>query len=556
MSRFVLVSLVLLIPTVSQIQGELRKGSTPAKLESRFTIDTRLPAIAIAALDQRMPLTRLTPAIITKDLCLYRYPVTTSNPACQEHINQSLGYYYSYVYMEAARSAETAVTLDPQCAYGWLCLHRALERWGQKNAQQALEKAKELMPQANHREQMLIQALLQDKGMWPNTPPSSRRSSAIATLDSLLTIYDDDEEGWFARAQLSNGPGAVVFYKALLRINPLHPGASHELVHFFENYQRPALGWPYAQAYMASTPGIAHSFHMQAHLAMRIGKWAHTCDWSAHAIELERAYHKSMNLNPKEDSQFDHHLETLMRSLIHDGRFVEARAIEKEVQESHFQRTAWLGHQFRLHQGERNWPEVEKIIAEVRKTDKARASYLAALMYLDREDPARAAAEVDVLRQEQQKRKTDRLLEQRFWETQGRLFCKQGQDQEGCKLLQRTVDRIKNDYQAHSWGNGGYWMEQWGIGALEAGNATIAEEAFLEALAHDAGSVRGALGMQALCDRLGRHDEAHRFALVADRCWRKADRKDLDSLRADMYRKAARIHPPSSATSARQSNSP
>ena len=51
-------------------------------------------------------------------------------------------------------------------------------------------------------------------------------------------------------------------------------------------------------------------------------------------------------------------------------------------------------------------------------------------------------------------------------------------------------------------------MESWGVGALEAGNAVDAEEAFQEALAHDAGSVRGALGLWALCDRLGRTEEA------------------------------------------------
>ena len=33
-----------------------------------------------------------------------------------------------------------------------------------------------------------------------------------------------------------------------------------------------------------------------------------------------------MNVKPKDDHQFDHHLETLTTSLIHDGRFREARA--------------------------------------------------------------------------------------------------------------------------------------------------------------------------------------------------------------------------------------
>ena len=55
------------------------------------------------------------------------------------------------------------------------------------------------------------------------------------------------------------------------------------------------------------------------------------------------------------------------------------------------------------------------------------------------------------------------------------------------KLLKKLVDATKNDFFHHAWGNGAVYMESWGIGALEAGSATDAEEAFQEALAHDAG---------------------------------------------------------------------
>ena len=66
-------------------------------------------------------------------------------------------------------------------------------------------------------------------------------------------------------------------------------------------------------------------------------------------------------------------------------------------------------------------------------------------------------------------------------------------------------------------------MEYWGIGALRANRLADAEEAFQEALAHDAGSVRGALGMMVVCERQGRTEEMNRFAELAQRCWRKAD---------------------------------
>jgi hypothetical protein len=317
----------------------------------------------------------------------------------------------------------------------------------------------------------------------------------------------------------------VPFYKALCRVNPLHPGANHELVHFYENVRRPALGWVHAENYIKSSPGIPHPFHMQAHLATRLGRWDKTSDRSARAIELERAYHKEMNVKPQQDQQYSHHLEILTISLVHDGRFVEARAIKEEATRCGYHH--WLPW-FRLHVGERNWPDALKIIDQYKK-DKAMASYLRAVLYLRQGDVSRAAPEIEVLRQAYQKRKNDRKLELRLWETQGLLLCLTGAADAGVKLLERAVKKTQNDYSHHAWGNGAYYMEAWGTGALLGGKLDVAEEAFLEALAHDTGSVRGAMGLQVLCERQGRLDEARRYAALAHKFWRHAASHDFDA---------------------------
>jgi tetratricopeptide (TPR) repeat protein len=100
---------------------------------------------------------------------------------------------------------------------------------------------------------------------------------------------------------------------------------------------------------------------------------------------------------------------------------------------------------------------------------------------------------------------------------------------QGLGLLAKAVDRSKTDYSHHSWGNGAYFMEIWGVMALRAGKPDIAEEAFLEALAHDPGNVHGALGLQILCERQGRAEEARRYAELAHRAWRKAEVRSLDA---------------------------
>src|SRR5262249_38654787 len=439
----------------------------------------RGPAKPQAAADA-MPFTKLAPSKPTPNLCVLRYRVGTASPECQAFFDQGLGYLYSYVWMEAARSFETATQKDPDCAMAWWGLSRALEHWGKNNANEALQKADQLKDKASHREQQLILARMQEKGLAPGAGDSeARKRAAIQTLDNLLALYDDDEEGWYYRARLAGGAGlfggqvgAVPFYKALLRVNPLHPGGNHELVHFYETLRRPALGMPYADKYIESSPGIPHPFHMQAHLATRLGRWDKTSDRSARAIELERAYHKEMNVNPKDDHQFSHHLEILTRSLIHDGRFREAQAIKNEAEKSDLRLwTTW----FRLHLAERNWDQALKMAEHFRKSDKLTASYLSALVHLKRGNLTEASPQVEVLRQAYQERKDDSMLAYRVWETQGTLLCGNGDPDSGLKLLAKAADKSKTDYSHHSWGNGAYYMEAGGIEALRSGRSGAPE---------------------------------------------------------------------------------
>jgi tetratricopeptide (TPR) repeat protein len=538
------------------------------------------PATVTAPATPKLPLSRLAYAKPMFDACIYRYSVGTTNPKCQAYVNQALGMYYSYVWIEGVRAAETALSYDPECAYAWLILHRSFEKWGaavtapkpslfgtvlgaaalpvmpeqftKPPADYALEMARKLLPKASHREQLLIQSRLQEKGMWPGVGPDERKKKAQQTLDELLTLHDDDEEGWFWRAQLATGDGpnaASTFYKALLRVNPLHPGANHEFVHSFENIKRPALGWPYAEGYIKSSPGIPHAFHMQAHLGMRIGKWGSTTDWSLKAVELEMAYHKYQGVTPGEDHQFVHHMQTLTRSLVHDGRFAEAQHY-KELAEGYkasFQ-PEWL----QMAVLQKDWPAAQKIIDQYRRTDKSNGAYNAAIVFLEKGQTEAAGREIDTLRQVQPGRKSDKSAERKQWEVQGRYLCQKGDGESGLKLLKKLVDATKNDYNAHAWGSGAQFMEVWGVGALEAGDAAQAEEAFQEALAHDAGSVKGALGMWALCERQDRSEEAYRYLTLAQRIWSRAAPKDFENLKADMTRRANRIQKPTIAVTSQE----
>lgn len=537
MTCFRLIAAVSFVAlTTASLLAQERPGATPAPVTQAKSAEDKREAAAKA---ESMPLTKLSPAKVRPNQCTLTYRISTRSPECQAHFDQGLGYFYNYVWMEAARSLETAAWLDPDCAMAWWGLSRALEEWKGPIHLEALKKAKELLPKASDREQLLVTARLQEKGQIGDLKNDDRRKAATKTIDELLSLYEDDQEGWFARAKLAgdgrpgnqNGGARVAevpFHKALLRLNPDHPGSNHELVHIYEALKRPALGWPHAEGYIRSSPGIPHAWHMQAHLAMRIGKWEKTTDRSWRAIEMEKQYHQEMNVRPRDDHQFDHHLETLTKALIHDGRFREARQIKADAQSYGYRHwPVW----FRLHLAERDWDEAMKVVENFRKNDKVTASYYAAILYLAQNDAARAKPEIEVLQNATIQRRLNKQNEYRLWEAQGLYMCQTGAEDEGLKLLCRCVEKTKDDYQHHAWGAGAYYMEQWGQAALQCGRLEIAEVALLEALAHDAGSAVAACGMQLLCERQNRLVEAQRYAALARRVWRHAEVRHFEGLR-------------------------
>src|SRR4051794_26303669 len=88
-----------------------------------------LATLALPPVEVKMPHTELLPARVVPTLCLLKYRVSTSSPECQVLFDQGLGYFYSYVWIEAARSFETATQRDPDCAMAWWGLSRAIESW-------------------------------------------------------------------------------------------------------------------------------------------------------------------------------------------------------------------------------------------------------------------------------------------------------------------------------------------------------------------------------------------------------------------------------------------
>lgn len=483
----------------------------------------------------KMPLTKLLPGVEQPGICCLHYRISSDSEKCQHFYDQGLAFFYSYVWMEAARSFETATKHDPESAIAWLGLHRALGQWGKPNAEEALKKAYGLMDKASFPEKQLILARAQERGIAKDAPKETeaRRKLAQKTLDDLLAIHPEDEEAWFARGQLAcegrffgGSSASSPFYIYLAKLNPLHPGANHELLHHYENLQRPALGWEHSVKFIESSPGIPHPWHMQGHLATRLGRWSNATQGSVKACEIERAYHSKFRVEPKEDHQYSHHLEILLRCLIHDGRFAEAREAKEEGKKLKYEHTY---HWARLHLAERDFPALEKVLEDLRKKNKNQATYLSAVAHLLQGNMKQARTDTEILENALFKNPADRNLQWQTSELRGKILCKTGLHEQGLPMLRKAVEGTMNDYGTHAWGHGAYFMEQWGLAALECGEESTAEEGFLEALAHDKGSIIGALGMMSLSEKRGQPKEAEKYLAMARKSWKFASEGQIQT---------------------------
>jgi len=120
--------------------------------------------------------------------------VTTASPQAQAFYDQGLAYLHSYVWIEAARSFNQALRIDPALAMAQVGLSYALvELNAPANARAALDRARALAPGASEHDRLHIDArALQMKA------EASRESAALSAyrnaLDAALAKHPSDAE--------------------------------------------------------------------------------------------------------------------------------------------------------------------------------------------------------------------------------------------------------------------------------------------------------------------------------------------------------------------------
>jgi tetratricopeptide (TPR) repeat protein len=266
--------------------------------------------------------------------------VATKSAEAQRFYDQGLAHLHSYVWIEAARSFNRAVALDPSLAIASAALSLAYTELNKaEEAKMALLRAREraaTLPDHDRRH-VEIRALQFEA---ENNPQDKARLAAYRqALDAAIAAMPRDAELLLMRGiaespdPADRGQGAVAssipYFEKARALSPGHFGPQHYLTHAYENANRIDDAVTTGAAYAKAAPAVPHARHMHGHALRRGGRTLEAIAELEAADRLHREYFKKESVAPEYDWHYQHNLDLLASSRQYLGQIEEAAALLK-----------------------------------------------------------------------------------------------------------------------------------------------------------------------------------------------------------------------------------
>jgi tetratricopeptide (TPR) repeat protein len=289
----------------------------------------RLPPIPLEILERAVPL--------RTGIGRAPHQTATSSKEAQALYEQGLAYLHSYVWIEAARSFNGALKIDPKLALAQVGLSVAyVELSRPAEALSALEAARTAatgLPDHDRRHVDL--RLLQMAA--ENAPGDAARLAAYRkALDAAIAAHPQDVELVLSRGMAESpdpaerGQGSTAasaaHYQRALTIVPDHFAAHHYLAHAHENAGRAQDAIAASAAYAKAAAQVPHARHMYGHNLRRAGRVHEAIAEFEAADRLHREYITQEKIPGEYDWHFEHNLGLLGTSLQYIGQMKRAEA--------------------------------------------------------------------------------------------------------------------------------------------------------------------------------------------------------------------------------------
>jgi len=285
--------------------------------------------------------------------------VTTSSPQAQAFYDQGLAYLNSFVWIEAARSFNQSLRLDPSLAMAYVGLSDAyIGLQDIPAAHAAFEKAQALSGKVSGEERAMIAIRARQFDYLEDSGNLQKYFAYRQAISDALAATPTDPWLWILRGfadegtPYAHGQGGkvdtIAFYETALALSPHNFVAHHYLAHTLENLGRTKEALAQAEAYCRLAPAIPHAHHMVGHELMRLGRTEEAIQEFLKAEQLENAYYRAESIPAKYDWHHAHNLfllamcyESLGQMKAAEPAFREAFSLPAYTDLAEFNRAAW-----------------------------------------------------------------------------------------------------------------------------------------------------------------------------------------------------------------------
>jgi tetratricopeptide (TPR) repeat protein len=270
--------------------------------------------------------------------------VTTANRDAQAFYNQGVAYLHNYVWIDAARSFNQALQLDPGLAMAHVGLVRVfINLEDLPAAGEELQKAQALRSSVSDRERRRMEVAAKHLEAVQDLKNTARHDAYKKAIESALNADPEDVELWLLRGNAEEGAangrgqvgktGSIAFYEAALARSPDNFAAHHYLIHSYENIGRNQEAEKHGERYAHLAAGISHAHHMWGHDLRLVGKIDAAIEQFRMADQIERSWYKNDSIDSSLDWHRPHNLDLLSRSLQHEGRMGQAEQYIRQAME-------------------------------------------------------------------------------------------------------------------------------------------------------------------------------------------------------------------------------
>jgi tetratricopeptide (TPR) repeat protein len=469
--------------------------------------------------------------------------VATSSTEAQAYYDQGLAYLHSFVWIEAARSFDQALRLDPSVAMAYLGLSDAyvgLQEFPE--AVKAFEQAQSLAEKLGDRAKVRLVIRARQLEYLADSGNLQKYFAYRQAVSDALAADPKNPWLWILRgfadegSPLAHGQGGgvdtIAFYETALLLSPDNFAAHHYIAHTLENHGPVKDALEETENYVRLAPAIPHAHHMVGHNLRRLGRTEEAIREFQKAQQLENDYYRAEKIPAQYDWHHAHNLQLLGLSYQALGQLKAAEAALREAfllpaftDFAEFNRRAWP--QFLL---ERDRPQeaLEAAQEMIAKSEYAMGRFagqtLAGQAYLamNRLEDARSSLRLAEREMEQLPAAVTKSLPDAGL-LNGEIMLYEKNWEKGNGLIQKLEEEMVAVPGPDAWSESLFQLESIASTARRVGDWELAESTAQKMIEHDPSYAGGYFGLGAVAEHQGDTAKAGREFGEAEKRWSKAD---------------------------------